>query len=243
MARFLLLHAFPFDASMWDAVAVGLRSQGHDVLAPDLRGFGSAPLGDCEPRMGVLVDDMLCLLGEQPAVVAGCSMGGYVALGIAERRPDLVAALALVDTKATADSEQQRAHRSRVATLAESGDEWSAGMIDGLLGATTRASRRDIVDRVVGVLDRAPRSTVAWAQRAMAGRPDTRTAITMLTSPIAVIMGEEDTMSPRAEQDLILDAAPHAMWIPIPEAGHLTPLESPGAVTAALLRLVSAHDA
>ena len=81
MARFLLLHAFPFDASMWDAVAVGLRSQGHDVLAPDLRGFGSAPLGDCEPRMGVLVDDMLSLLGEQPAVVAGCSMGGYVALG------------------------------------------------------------------------------------------------------------------------------------------------------------------
>lgn len=242
MARFLLLHAFPFDASMWDAVAVGLRSQGHDVLAPDLRGFGRAPLGGVEPRMGVLVDDMLCLLGEQPAVVAGCSMGGYVALGLAERRPDLVAALALVDTKATADSEQQRAHRSRVATLAESGDGWAAGMIEGLLGATTRAARPDIVDQVDGVLDRAPRSTVAWAQRAMAGRLDTRAGIAMLTSPIAVIMGEEDTMSPRAEQDLILEAAPHAMWIPIPEAGHLTPLEAPDAVTAALLRLVAAYD-
>jgi pimeloyl-ACP methyl ester carboxylesterase len=76
----------------------------------------------------------------------------------------------------------------------------------------------------------------------MAGRPDTRTGIAMLTSPIAVIMGEEDTMSPRAEQDLILEAAPHAMWIPIPEAGHLTPLESPDAVAGALLRLVAAYD-
>lgn len=243
MARFLLLHAFPLDASMWDAVAIDLRAQGHDVLAPDLRGFGRAPLGNCEPRMGVLVDDMLSLLGEQPAVVAGCSMGGYVALGIAERRPDLVAALALVDTKATADSEQGRAHRLRIASLAESGDEWSAGMIDGLLGATTRGARPDIVGRVEGVLDRAPLATVAWAQRAMAGRPDTRAGIAMLTSPVAVIMGEEDTMSPRAEQDLILDAVPHAMWIPIPEAGHLTPLESPGAVIAALLRLVAARDA
>lgn len=243
MARFLLLHAFPFDASMWDAVAVGLGSQGHDVLAPDLRGFGSAPLGDCEPRMGVLVDDMLSLLGERPAVVVGCSMGGYVALGIAERRPDLVAALALVDTKATADSEQQREHRLRVASLAESGEEWSAGMIDGLLGASTRAARPEIVDRVQGVLDRAPRATVAWAQRAMAGRADTRTAIATLTSPIAVLMGEEDTMSPRDEQDLIREAAPHATWMPIPEAGHLTPLESPGAVTAALLRLVASDDA
>jgi pimeloyl-ACP methyl ester carboxylesterase len=193
--------------------------------------------------MGVLVDDMLSLLGERPAVVVGCSMGGYVALGLAERRPDLVAALALVDTKATADSEQQREHRLRVAALAESGDEWSAGMIDGLLGASTRGARPDIVGRVEGVLDCAPLATVAWAQRAMAGRPDTRAGIAMLTSPVAVIMGEEDTMSPRAEQDLILDTVPHAMWIPIPEAGHLTPLESPGAVTAALLRLVAARDA
>jgi pimeloyl-ACP methyl ester carboxylesterase len=55
-------------------------------------------------------------------------------------------------------------------------------------------------------------------------------------------MGEEDTMSPGVEQDLILEAAPHATWVPIPAAGHLTPLESPEAVTAALLDLVAARD-
>ena len=239
MARYLLLHAFPFDGAMWDPVADRLRAEGHEVLAPDLRGFGGASLGDRAPGIDVMVDDMLALLGDEPAVVAGCSMGGYVALGIAARRPDLVAALALVDTKATADPEAARAHRARVAALAEDGGDWSAGMIDGLLGETTRRSRPDLVATAEGALAAAPRATVAWAQRAMAARSDARAPLAMLTAPVAVVMGEEDTMSPLAEQDLIREAVPHAAWVPVPSAGHLTPLEAPEAVAAALLGLVA----
>ena len=239
MARYLLLHAFPFDGAMWDSVADRLRAGGHEVLAPDLRGFGRAPLGDRGAAIDVMVDDMLALLGDEPAVVAGCSMGGYVALGIAACRPDLVAALALVDTKATADPDAARAHRERVAGLAEDGDDWSAGMIDGLLGETTRRTRPDVVAAVERVLAEAPRATVAWAQRAMAARSDARASLAMLTAPVAVVMGEEDTMSPLAEQELIREAVPHAAWVPIPSAGHLTPLEAPDAVAAALLGLVA----
>ena len=239
MARYLLLHAFPFDGTMWDSVAELLRAEGHEVLAPDLRGFGSAPLGERSPAIAVMVDDMLSLLGEEPAVIAGCSMGGYVALGIATRRPDLVAALALVDTKATADPEAARAQRERVAGLADDGGDWSAGMIDGLLGETTRRSRPELVATVRGALAAAPRATVAWAQRAMAARPDARAPLALLTAPVAVVMGEEDTMSPLGEQVLIREAAPHAAWVPIPSAGHLTPLEAPAEVAAALLGLVA----
>lgn len=238
MARFLLLHAFPFTGSMWDAVAAGLRAQGHDVLAPDLRGFGEAPLDERSPAISVLVDDMVTVMGEQPAAVVGCSMGGYVALGIAARRPDLVAALGLVDTKATADAEPARAHRIRIAELAETGGEWSAGMVDGLLGETTRRTRPDVVTTVEKALSAAPPATVAWAQRAMSTRPDARDSLALLTAPIAVVMGEEDTMSPREEQELILETVPHATWVPVSGAGHLSPLEAPDAVASALLDLV-----
>lgn len=239
MARYLLLHAFPFDGSMWDEVAARLRAEGHEVLAPDLRGFGSAPLGVAAPDLGLLVDDMVALLGERPAVIAGCSMGGYVALGIARRRPDLVAGLALVDTKATDDGPVAREAREHIAVLAESDGEWSAGMILGLLGETTRRARPDLVAEVEGALARAPGRTVAWAQRAMAARPDSRAALAMITAPIVVVMGREDTMSPRAEQDLILEAVPHAAWVEVPDAGHLTPLEATDAVAAALLGVVA----
>ena len=239
MARYLLLHAFPFDGSMWDGVAAELRAHGHEVLTPDLRGFGSAPLGERSPDMSVLVDDALDMLGERPAVIAGCSLGGYVALGVAARRPDLVAALALVDTKATADPEAARVHRQRVADLAEAGEAWSTGMVEGLLGSTTRGTRPDLVAQVEAVLSSASPHTVAWVQRAMAARPDSRQALAMLTAPVTVVMGEEDTMSPRQEQDLMREAAAQAAWVPIPGAGHLTPLEAPEAVAAALLALVA----
>lgn len=240
MARYLLLHAFPFDGSMWDDVAERLRAEGHEVLAPDLRGFGAAPLGEKAPDIGVLVADMVTLLGNRPAVIAGCSMGGYVALGIVRRHLDLVAALALIDTKATADPEPVREHRARVARLAEAGGAWSEGMINGLLGETTRSTRPEVVAAVASALARAPGPTVAWAQRAMATRPDERNALSLLTAPITVVMGEEDTMSPRPDQENILRAAPHATWLPVSRAGHLTPLEAPDAVTAALLGLAAA---
>ena len=46
-------------------------------------------------------------------------MGGYVALALLERHPDLVAGLALVDTKSTADAPEARANRLRIADEAE----------------------------------------------------------------------------------------------------------------------------
>ena len=76
--------------------------------------------------------------------------------------------------------------------------------------------------------------TVAWAQRAMAGRPDSRATLADLECPVVVIMGDEDTISPRSEQDLIVRAAPRATLHVIPGAGHLSPLEAPVEVAAAL---------
>lgn len=235
--RYVLLHAFPLDGSMWAEVAATLRAAGHEVMTPDLRGFGGASLGDDPPDLERMADDVLALLGDRPAILAGCSMGGYVALAIARRRPELVAGLALVDTKATADAQPARDNRERVAALAESGRDWSAGMLEGLLGETTRATRPEVMAFVRDGLARASGPTVAWAQRAMAARPDAREGLAALEIPLVVIVGDEDTVSPLAEQELILGAAASARLVVIPAAGHLTPLEAPEAVGAALLGL------
>jgi pimeloyl-ACP methyl ester carboxylesterase len=234
MARYLLLHAFPFDSSMWDDVSQDLRARGHVVVTPDLRGFGKVPLGEVDPDMEALVEDVIALLGDEPRVIVGCSMGGYVALGLARRRPDLVEALVLIDTKATPDDDAARANRERIASLAESGGDWSAGMIDALLGQTTRESGSAAVTYVIDVLRSAPRPTVAWAQRAMAGRPDSRPTLAALEAPVLVVVGEEDVMSPMDEQQRILAVTPGARLVVIPKSGHLTPIEAPGAVAEAL---------
>lgn len=239
MARFLLLHAFPLDGSMWDGVAEALRADGHVVLAPDLPGFGSARLPSDRPDIVTMAGQVLTQLGESPACIVGCSMGGYVAFAVARRRPDLVAALGLVDTKATADGVAARTHREHVAALAESGGDWSAGMIEGLLGETTRSTRPDTVAHVQRALVHASPAGVSWAQRAMAARPDAQDVLSALTVPVLVVWGEEDTLSPWSEQQIMIDAASHATVVRIPGAGHLSPVESPTAVAGALRELVA----
>lgn len=239
MAPYLLLHAFPFDGSMWDGVAARLRADGHTVIAPDLRGFGHTALSADAPDLQWMVDDVVPLL-DGPAVVVGCSMGGYVALGIARSRPDLVQALALVDTKATADGDAARGNRERIAVLAESGGDWSAGMIDGLLGEATRQTRPDLVAYVLRNLADAPRPTIAWAQRAMAARPEALGVLRDLDTSVLVVVGDQDTMSPIPEQDLIVEACGDARLVVIPDCGHLSPLESPEAVADALASIARA---
>src|SRR5690606_37453777 len=98
------------------------------VLAPDLPGFGASPTGpDLAQAVGadpaqasveVMADGVAATLrqaGVDRAVVAGLSMGGYVALALLERHPDLVAGLGLIDTKSTADDDVARAKRFAVA--------------------------------------------------------------------------------------------------------------------------------
>lgn len=79
---------------MWQAQARALRSLGHPVLTPDQRGFGTTPLGDAPPSLDVVADDLARTLDERGmdrAVLAGSSMGGYVAMAFLRRFPDRVA--------------------------------------------------------------------------------------------------------------------------------------------------------
>src|SRR5262245_34267363 len=102
----VLLHAFPFDRTMWTPQHGPLSEGGFRLLAPDFPEFGnSTPTS--EPftidRAADVVADFLEALRLPRAVVGGLSMGGYVALAFARRHPARLAALILADTKAEPD--------------------------------------------------------------------------------------------------------------------------------------------
>src|SRR4051812_36431925 len=96
----ILLHGFPLDGRMWDAQLQGLSAK-YRVIVPDLRGFGqSPPAGPF--TMDSLADDVNALaleLGAERFVLAGLSMGGYVALAYVRRYAQSLRGLILADTK------------------------------------------------------------------------------------------------------------------------------------------------
>ncbi|MEU5274450.1 alpha/beta fold hydrolase [Streptomyces hygroscopicus] len=97
---FLLVHGMASSARLWDEVAGHLAAAGHAVYAVDLRGHGDSDTpgtGYDTPTAAADLAAAAAALGLDRVVVAGHSWGGNVAVRLTAERPELVAALALVD--------------------------------------------------------------------------------------------------------------------------------------------------
>jgi pimeloyl-ACP methyl ester carboxylesterase len=79
---------------------------------------------------------------------------------------------------------------------------------------------------------------VAWSQRAMAARPDATGALAAVQVPVAVVVGAEDSLTPPEQAHALADGLPDAVLSVLSGAGHLSPLEAPEAVAAAVLALL-----
>ncbi len=240
----VLLHAFPFSSALFGplvgALEQALAPTGHPVrvLTPDLRGFGSSPLGSDAPSLDRMADDVagwMASMGLASALVGGVSMGGYVTMAMMRRHPDLLEGVLLLDTKAGADSDEARAGRlAQADAVLADGPQALSAMPPALLGHTSLEERPSVVAQVASWLATVEPAAVAWAQRAMAQRPDSTPTLVDYGGPAAVLVGAEDTLSPGPEADAMAHALGTDAPTVIPGAGHLAVLEDPGAVAVAL---------
>ncbi len=245
MTTLVLLHAFPLNATMYEAVHAEFAG---DLVTPDLPGFGDVRLGDAEPSLDVYADHVarqLDAAGSDRVVIGGTSMGGYVAMAFCRRHADRVAGLALIDTKASADPETAAVGRRAMATEMVEG-QTTQPLLDNvfpkLLGATTTRERPDVVQQVREWVAGADPDGAAYAQRAMAVRPDSLQTLAALTVPSLVVVGEEDVLSPPTDAATMASALHGAVVVEIPRVGHLTPVEAPRYVAEALTELLQRVD-
>src|SRR5699024_7591736 len=117
--------------------------------------------------------------------------------------------------------------------LGEQGAQVVAPMIDTLLGQTPHEAVRT---EVSGWLSQAPPSAIAWAQRAMAARPDRLAALARLDVPALVLRGAQDATASLADHQAMA-AALGTDVVEVDGAGHLSAVESPHQVAAALADL------
>ncbi|GAA0367760.1 alpha/beta hydrolase [Microbispora corallina] len=238
----VLLHAFPLSSAMWLAQREALAPVCR-VITPDLRGFGGSRLGDDEPSIDAMADDVAQLLDEEGverAVVGGQSLGGYVTMALCRRHPGRVGAVILADTKAAADTETAKANRERIAeaVLRDGTGILVDENMPAMLGATTRERRGMVVGRVRALIQAAPPAAVAWAQRAMAARPDSFGTLRSLGVPALVVVGDEDGLTPPADAEAMVEAIPQATLAVIEKAGHLSAIEQPEAFNRVVAEFV-----
>jgi pimeloyl-ACP methyl ester carboxylesterase len=243
----LLVHGFPLDHSMWNAQIDALADRAR-VIAPDLRGFGQSPLGSADPATGIsmeqFADDLAELLDalsiKESIVLAGFSMGGYIAWQVVRKYSKQLRALVLCDTRAAADTDEGRAGRLK---MADNVAEWGSGRVAEIMGPRLFAPRSfetmpEVVAAVRRVVERTQPAAIAAAQRGMAARPDVTAMLPSIRVPTLVIVGQHDAISTRDEMATIAAAIPGAQFVEIAHAGHMTTMEDPAAVNKVLLEFL-----
>jgi 3-oxoadipate enol-lactonase len=233
----LLIHGFPLDSRLWDAQLAGLSSCAR-VIAPDLRGSGKSDVPPGPYSVDQYAGDVVGLLdnlGIRRAVVAGLSMGGYIAFALWRRHPELVRALVLADTRAEPDSPQGRASRdASAARVQEIGvAAFAAEMLPRIVAPGSVENPR-IRGRALRMMAAQPVEGIVGALGALRDRPDSRALLPDFTVPTLVIVGSEDSLTTPADASAMTGAIPGARMVEVPRAGHLSPLENPRAVNAAL---------
>lgn len=219
----LLIHAFPLDARMWGDLAVG-----DTVVAPDLPGFGgTTPAPGGQMTMASAAGrciEAIDSAGLDEVVVAGLSMGGYVAFELWRTIPERIAGLILANTRAEADTpEGAQGRRALAARLREEGNV----LIEApppLLGEGAPDPVRALVG---GWIADQPAEAIAAAALGMAERPDSSGDLATIDVPTLVITSDLDALIPADVTATIADRVPGARLETIEGAGHLSNVERP----------------
>ncbi len=247
----VFLHGFPHDRSLWSQQRIAL-AQGIRRIVPDLRGFGdsAAMATAASTSIDDYADDVIALLDAldiECAVLCGLSMGGYIAMALWRRYPHRVRGLVLCDTKAAADDDAGKAMRDE--TMAFVRAQGSAALAERqlpkMLGATTHAQRHGVVDEMRAMMARQSVDAIVGALTALRNRPDSLATLPTITVPTLIIVGDEDVLTPPADAVRMLDLLPASIGARIEiiaEAGHVTCVERPAAVTHVLADFLASLD-
>lgn len=233
--RIVLIHSLALDHTFWSPVADRVAGE-MALLAVDCRGHGRSgrPAGPFTVER--MADDLAAALddaGWERAVIAGCSMGGCVALAFAVRHPGRTAGLVAIDTTAWYGPDAPTAWAARGAKARAGG---MAALLpfqhDRWLSPGFRATSPDVEAAADAVF---LQTDVACyeAACAMLGATDLREEIQGIKAPTTVLVGSDDTATPPAMAEDIARRIPGARLLILAGARHLSPLERPDQLVAA----------
>lgn len=183
-----------------------------------------------------MAESVLASMPEHFAI-AGHSMGGRVALETVRRAADRVLGVALLNTGVHPPAEHEAATRGRLVKLAQEqgmaalATEW----LPPMLGRPESISP-EISARLRAMVERSSPESFAAQIHALLHRPDAAAVLPHLPKPTLLLSATHDKWSPPAQHEAMQRVCADAELVIVEDAGHMAPVENPGAVTAALTR-------
>jgi len=246
-ATVLFSHGLLYSLRMWDAQIPELRPR-FRCVAYDHRGQGESEAPATGLDMDTLTEDAAALigvLGLGPVHFIGMSMGGFVGMRLAARRPELVRSLILIDTSAGPEPAENIPRYRRLEWVARWFGTWPvASRVQAIMhGASARKDPARAAD-LRAWRDRLLRADAVAMNRAVEGvltRDSARPLLARIRCPTLVMVGEEDTATVPARSEEIAAGISGARLVRIPRAGHMSPIDAPAAVSTELRGFLEAQ--
>lgn len=244
----LFVHGFPLDHRQWHSQLTALAVS-HRVIAPDLIGYGGshAPVESLPSVLSMerFADDCAALLDalavRQPVIFCGLSMGGYIAWQFVRKHHARLRGLILCNTRSAADAPEAAEGRRKLAAMVrEQGMEPIVQAMQlKLLWSGSGHRHPDIASQVRAMMHAAQPEAAAATLFGLAERPDATSLLGNIDLPTLVVAGVHDVISTPHEMHEIARSIPAAHFELIEEAGHLSPLENPLPVNAAIVKFLA----
>lgn len=223
LPQLILLPGLLNDAELWRDQISGLSDVAR-IWVPDLTPYAT---------LREMADSVL-EKAESTFALAGFSMGGYVAQEIARIAPERIERLALLDTSIRVDTPERAAQRKALNKAAAKGGTF-LGIGQAIMKSYIDASRIDDVALTTRIVDMTQRlGREVFLRQNSLEREDGEAALKALRIPLLIIVGENDQITPAPGHREMAWAIGCTHLVVIPNTGHMTPMEAPGAVNGAL---------
>ncbi len=233
----LLLHGYLETLEVWESF-IPLVSDTYRVIAPDLPGHGVSgtfEVNTMERCAGVLAS-YLKKEHLSGAVVAGHSMGGYIAQALLNDYPDLVKGLILLHSTPFADTPLKREARDKeIALIQRGGLEKIVELSIPLMFAEENRSKfHTQIEAICGAaLSHSPEGICA-SLLGMKTRPDYTELLAATPLPLMFFFGLKDYHISEEKARQLAASYPQATTVFLASSGHNGFKEEPQAVAEAL---------
>lgn len=241
-------HSYLLDWSHFEPQIATLASR-YRCLAFDHRAHGSSELPPDTFGMEDVYEDAVAFIEAMdcaPVHFVGLSTGGFVGVRLGIRRPDLLRTLTLMDTSADTETKWKRIqYEALLRTVSLAGTKPFGGYVLSLF--FSRHSRRNPgqatqLKRQREIIVANDRKAAVNFGRAIFSRASVEDQLDRITVPTLVLSGEEDQSQVPERARRMASGIPNAKLVMIPEAGHISTIDQPALVNAALEQHLRADD-
>jgi len=241
----VLLHGYLESLLVWEEF-VPLLYKDLRVVTLDLPGHGISEIKGEVHTMNFLADtvaDGMRALGIERFTVVGHSMGGYAALALLERHPEMLEGIVLLSSTPNADTPEKAENRRREIALVRAGKKEALARIAPEAGFAPENRHRmqeaieDLKEQVFITEDEG----IAALLNGMIERPDRNELLRNSPVPQLFILGRKDGYIPVEAAEKMAAAHPQAQVVWLENSGHMGFLEEPEACARALLEFARAE--